>query len=75
MVTKDSLRLVGWLKEVAPSDKLRKWFKHDPTKWLQFQHRYFVELREEPETWQPLVQAERTGNITLAFRSDGLRSQ
>jgi len=35
-----------WLKDVAPSAELRKWFGHDPNKWAEFQHRYQVEMKE-----------------------------
>jgi len=64
---KESLRLDGWLKEVAPSDKLRKWFKHDPAKWKEFQRRYRAELNRQPETWRPLLKAVGQGNLTLLF--------
>ena len=37
---KESLTLDSWLKEVAPSDTLRRWFVHDPAKWAEFQRRY-----------------------------------
>ncbi len=40
-VTKEQLRLDDWLKNMAPSTELRKWFGHDPAKWLPFKHRYF----------------------------------
>ena len=43
---KENLRLDGWLKEIAPSDALRKWFNHDPAKWKEFQRRYFAELKD-----------------------------
>ena len=39
----------AWLKDVAPSDALRRWFGHDPAKWTEFRERYFTELDAEPE--------------------------
>ncbi len=66
-VKKDKIKLAGWLKEVAPSDSLRKWFNHDPARWPDFQRRYATELEHEPETWQPLLAAARKGKITLVF--------
>ncbi len=66
-VKKDTIKLTGWLKEVAPSDSLRKWFNHDPDRWPDFQRRYATELEHEPETWQQLLAAARKGTITLVF--------
>jgi len=66
-LTKESLRLDGWLKEVAPSDALRRWFGHKPEKWRDFQKRYFAELDQKPEAWEPMLQAARRGNVTLLF--------
>lgn len=64
---KDTLRLDGWLKEVAPSDALRRWFGHDPAKWQEFQRRYFAELDSKPEAWQPILKAAQRGNVTLLY--------
>jgi uncharacterized protein YeaO (DUF488 family) len=66
-VRKDDLRLDGWLKDVAPSDALRRWFAHDPGRWREFRRRYFAELDRKPEAWQPLVQAARRGVVTLLY--------
>lgn len=66
-VRKEQMQMDGWLKDVAPSEDLRRWFGHDPAKWEEFQHRYFAELDARPETWQPLLEAVRTGNVTLLF--------
>ncbi len=64
---KDAAALDGWLKEVAPSEELRRWFAHDPAKWEEFQRRYFAELEAKPEAWRPLLQAARKGTVTLLF--------
>ena len=66
-VKKEALKLDGWLKEVAPSDELRRWFGHDPAKWEEFQRRYFAELEAKPEAWRPLLEAARQGTVTLLF--------
>ncbi len=66
-VKKDTLALVGWLKEVAPSAGLRKWFGHDPARWEEFQKRYEAELKSVPETWKPLLDAAQKGTVTLLF--------
>ncbi|MEX5214142.1 MAG: DUF488 family protein [Nitrospiraceae bacterium] len=62
-----SLHVDGWLKDVAPSDELRRWFDHDPNKWQEFQARYSTELDKKPETWRPLLLAVRKGPITLLY--------
>jgi len=66
-LSKHTARLDGWLKEIAPSDELRKWFHHDPEKWKEFQKRYSAELKEKPESIRPLVEAARKGTVTLLF--------
>ena len=64
---KESLRMDAWLKGVAPSDPLRRWFGHDPAKWIEFRDRYFAELDAEPEAIQPIVEASRQGDVTLLY--------
>jgi uncharacterized protein YeaO (DUF488 family) len=64
-IKKESLSLTGWCKEAAPSHELRKWFNHDPAKWKEFQRRYRAELDNQPESWQPLLEAAGTGKLTL----------
>jgi len=66
-IKKESLHFVAWLKEVAPSEKLRKWFNHDLARWDEFQHRYCLELGEHPESLQPLLAAAGKGNLTLLY--------
>ncbi len=64
---KDDLACDLWLKEVAPSAALRRWFGHDPSRWQAFQERYQAELAARPESWQPLLAAARTGTVTLLY--------
>lgn len=68
-IKKTDLRLDGWLKEVAPSTELRKWFAHDPAKWAEFQRRYFAELKSRPGAWQQILEKARRGNVTLIYSS------
>ena len=66
-VKKDALKIEGWVKDVAPSDALRKWFNHDPAKWDEFRKRYFAELHSKPDAWEPLLEAGRKGPVTLVY--------
>ena len=66
-VRKELLCSNGWLREVAPSPPLRKWFGHEAAKWTEFRRRYRAELEGNPEAWKPLMQAVRKDNVTLLF--------
>ena len=66
-VRKEALRVTGWVQEVAPSQKLRKWFGHDPGRWAEFRKRYFAELTAKPDAWMPILEAATKGNVTLLF--------
>ena len=66
---KDALMLDAWLKDVAPSTDLRRWFGHDPARWQGFRERYAAELDARPDTWAPIVQADRSGTVTLLYSS------
>lgn len=66
---KEEAKLDDWLKEVAPSTELRKWFSHDPAKWSEFQQRYCAELDKHPETWQPILDLAKKETVTLLFSS------
>jgi uncharacterized protein YeaO (DUF488 family) len=68
-IKKSELRLDGWLKDVAPSTELRKWFSHDPAKWTEFQRRYFTELDKNSEAWEPILAAARKGKVMLVYSS------
>lgn len=75
-VRKDSLQMDAWLKEVAPSTELRKWFGHDPAKWDEFQRRYHAELDARPEVLEALLAAARRGRVTLLYSArDGKHNQ
>jgi uncharacterized protein YeaO (DUF488 family) len=66
-VRKADLPLDGWLKDVAPSTELRRWFGHDPRKWPEFRRRYGLELRRKASALEPLVAAARSGPTTLVY--------
>ena len=66
-VKKEDLQLADWLKEVAPSSELRRWFQHDPAKWGEFRQRYFHELENHPDAWHPLLARARRGRVTLVY--------
>jgi uncharacterized protein YeaO (DUF488 family) len=68
-LSKEKLKLDGWIREVAPTTELRKWFGHDPAKWRQFRIRYFRELDSEPESWRSIVSLARQGTVTLVYSS------
>jgi uncharacterized protein YeaO (DUF488 family) len=64
---KENLMMEGWLKGVAPSEALRKWFNHDPAKWAEFRQRYTAELEDNRPAWEPLIEAARQGDVTLLY--------
>jgi len=65
--SKDAMQLDAWLKEIAPSDGLRKWFGHEEEKWPEFKRRYFAELDDRPEAVAELRDKAGTGRVTLVF--------
>lgn len=65
-VKKEDARIDLWLKDVAPSTELRKWFGHDPEKWDEFQARYRAEL-EGNEALAELRKLSRKGRLTLVY--------
>ncbi len=56
-----------WLKELAPSTELRRWFGHDPEKWEEFKARYHRELDEQPEAVARIAERAAAGKVTLVF--------
>ena len=70
-VKKTTLADAIWVKDVAPSTELRKWFGHDPKKWAEFQRRYRAELQQQQhdEALEPILDAARHGTVTLLYSS------
>jgi len=66
-VTKEAAAVDLWLKDLAPSAELRKWFGHDPARWPEFQHRYGAEVRKHPEAFEQLRDLARKQRVTLVF--------
>jgi uncharacterized protein YeaO (DUF488 family) len=66
-VRKADAAIDQWIKDIAPSTALRKWFDHDPARWQEFRRRYAVEIHEHPEQISRLRALARQGPITLVF--------
>ncbi|HWB32076.1 MAG TPA: DUF488 domain-containing protein [Acidobacteriaceae bacterium] len=66
-LSKERAHVDLWLKEIAPSNELRKWFAHDPAKWPEFQRRYKEELRPLREQLAQLKQEAARGTVTLLY--------
>jgi uncharacterized protein YeaO (DUF488 family) len=64
---KQSLKADAWQKEVASSTRLRKWFDHRVERWETFGQRYRDELDANPGAWEPLVEAAKSGSLTLLY--------
>jgi uncharacterized protein YeaO (DUF488 family) len=66
-LTKEKARVDLWLKEIAPSTELRKWFAHDPAKWKSFRGRYETEISHNHDLIRVLKQKATEGTITLVY--------
>ena len=66
-LSKASLQLDEWLKDVAPSNELRREFHHDESRWEEFQKQYFKELDNHLDLIERLIQWSRAGKVTLLY--------
>lgn len=66
-LTKERASIDLWLKEIAPSTELRKWFGHDPEKWKEFQKRYHLELKNNESQVSLLREQLKKGTVTLVY--------
>ena len=66
-VSREAARLDDWLKELAPSDGLRRWFGHNPALWEEFRARYREELKTHGELLDDLRAEAKRGTVTLLF--------
>ena len=66
-ISKSASQIDLWLKDIAPSDALRKWFGHDPAKWNEFRKRYAAELTKHSESLARLKQFAGKGSVTLVY--------
>lgn len=66
-IARKEARLDDWLKDIAPSSELRRWFGHDPEKWSEFVEKYFRELDRQDELVEKLAKHAGNGRLTLIF--------
>jgi len=66
-LTKQKAKVDVWLKDIAPSTELRKWFAHDPEKWKEFIKKYKKELHENKEQASILKEYLKQGTVTLVY--------
>ena len=66
-LTKEKAALDLWLKEIAPTTELRKWFNHEPEKWPDFQKKYLKEIKENKEALATLKEKMQEGKVTLVY--------
>src|SRR3954469_13899113 len=68
-VSREKLKIKDWLKDLAPSTELRRWFGHDPARWPEFKKRYEAELEsaERQEIVERLARESREGRVTLVY--------
>lgn len=66
-LTKEKAKIDLWMKDVAPSPELRKWFGHDPEKWDEFRRRYKSELERHPDLVKQLRDKARHGPVTFVY--------
>jgi uncharacterized protein YeaO (DUF488 family) len=66
-VKKEDAKIDEWLKNIAPSDELRKWFAHDPRKWKEFKERYKKELKDKGEIMERLKKEVKQKNVTFLY--------
>ena len=70
---KEDARIDRWVKEIAPTTELRKWYNHDPEKWTEFKRRYFEELDKHSDIVTELIAKIKEGKVTFLFSSKELR--
>ncbi len=66
-LTKERAKVDLWMKEIAPSPELRKWFEHDPEKWEAFRKKYWSELRGKSDLVRTLQKKGRQETVTLVY--------
>lgn len=66
-ISKEDAALTLWLREIAPSDELRKWFGHEPARWAEFRERYAAELDGNGEAVAQLRGLLGKGRVTLLY--------
>jgi uncharacterized protein YeaO (DUF488 family) len=69
-LTKQKAKVDHWLRDIAPSDALRKWYGHEPSRWPEFKRRYAAELKQQKDALKTLRNLrQQHGTVTLLFSS------
>ena len=68
-LSKKNAKVDMWLKDIAPSTELRKWYSHDPAKWKEFRKRYFQELNKNREAVKELLDIAEGKDATFVYGS------
>ncbi len=66
-ISKEAAKLDLWLPDLGPSTVLRQWFRHDPARWAEFQHRYHAELKKESALLATITKQAKTSSVTLLY--------
>ena len=69
---KEEAHIDEWLKEISPSNELRKWYSHDPAKWPEFKKRYRKEISKQTEVLKRIKDEGKKGTVTLLFSTKEL---
>jgi uncharacterized protein YeaO (DUF488 family) len=69
---KEEAHIDEWLKEISPSNELRKWYSHDPAKWPEFKKRYRAEISKQTELLKRIKNEGKRGTVTLLFSTKEL---
>jgi uncharacterized protein YeaO (DUF488 family) len=72
-IAKSNARIDFWAKSVSPSNELRRWYGHDPEKWVEFRERYFGELDSNPDGVSELRSHLGSGTVTFLYSSKETR--
>ena len=68
-LSKEEARVDAWIKEIAPSNELRRWYGHDADRWAEFKKRYADELDAKPDIVKEFIAALGSGVVTLLYSS------
>jgi len=68
-LSKEKAKVDVWVKEIAPSTELRRWYGHDPNKWTEFKSRYAAELEANPGQVEEILEEVREGVVTFLYSS------
>ncbi len=68
-LSKEKAKVDVWVKEIAPSTELRRWYGHVPSKWAEFKSRYVAELENSPGQVEEILEEVQAGNVTFLYSS------